>query len=145
SVMADSLVTHASRCRGLILRPLCAISHLNFFYEEHTLDPEELPRDVLRIRVMYFRKGYRDAQVASTVTPKDDAVDVVFDIDEGPLTTIGSLAVTPTRPVLTASQLGTMGLPAVGGPLDLTKLDSAKIRIRNALWDRGYADAIVVD
>lgn len=145
SVIADSIVTKASRCRGFVLVPLCAVSHASFFYEEHTLDPEELPRDVLRIRVMYFRKGYREARVEGRVMPSGDDVDVAFDIQEGPLTAVGSIAVSPTRPVLTPAQMGAMGLPGAGAPLDLDMLDSAKIRIRNALWDRGYADAVVLD
>jgi outer membrane protein assembly factor BamA len=145
SVLADSIVTQRSRCRGLILRPVCAVTKAEFAYEEHELDPQEVSRDVLRIRVIYFRKGYRQAEVTSSVTPRDDdAVDVTFTIAEGPLTTIGSMTVAHTREVLTERQMGSMGVPQ-SGPLDLTQLDSAKIRIRNALWDRGYADADVRD
>lgn len=146
SVLLDSIVTQPSRCRGLILRPFCALTRSSFFYEEHRLDPEELPRDELRIRVVYFRRGYREARVESAVTPSgDDAVDVAFTIDEGPLTTIGSLEVVETPDVLADGDVRSMGLPAEGGPLDLSQLDSAKIRMRNALWDRGYADAEVTD
>ena len=104
-----------------------------------------MQRDVLRLRVIYFRKGYRQAQVAGSVAPNGEGVDVTFTIDEGPLTTVASLAVTQTETVLADGLLRRMGLPGEGSPLDLTLLDSARIRIRNALWDRGYADAVIRD
>jgi len=87
-VLRDSIVTQATRCRALLLKPLCAISQSPYFVEKHYLDRAEIPRDELRIRVIYFRAGYREARVSSVVTPAKDQVDVTFSIDEGPATKI---------------------------------------------------------
>lgn len=148
SAVRDSLVTRASGCRGLLLRPLCAVTHVSFFYEKNELEAEEVPRDALRIRVIYFRNGYRETQVASAIEPvgtDGEYVDVVFRVSEGPLTTVGSLEVTQSREVLSAGRIRAADLPATGDALDLNRIDSARIRLRNALWDRGYADAVVSD
>ena len=149
SVLRDSLVTRSSGCRGLLLRPICSVTHLSIFFEKNELDRAEIPRDELRIRVIYFRNGYRQARVASSVIPADkdpaEYVDVTFTVDEGPLTTVGLLEVTQTLDVLSARRVRSAGLPAEGGALDLNRLDSARIRLRNALWDQGYADGVVRD
>ena len=145
SVLADSIVTQASRCRGLLFKPICKVTHASFFFEKHELDPAELQRDVLRLRVIYFRKGYREARVEAVTSPDGDDVNVVFRIVEGPLTTVAAVAVVQTDSVLSDTDLGRMGLPDEGGALDLTLLDSARIRIHKALWDRGYGDALIDD
>src|SRR4051812_33497959 len=58
-VVRDSITTEATKCRGLLLKPLCAISKSPNFVERHYLDRAELPKDELRIRVIYFKAGYR--------------------------------------------------------------------------------------
>ena len=143
NVLEQGIVTQPTRCRGLILKPLCWVSGSSLFWAEHELDREELERDELRLRVTYFRKGYREAQVESTVAPEGDGVRVTFSVTEGPLTTVGSLPVTQTNPLLAPEQIAEARLPAEGGPLDLIRLDSAKFFMRNWLWDQGHADAQV--
>ena len=144
-VLRDSIETQATRCRGLLLKPLCLISDADYFVEKHYLDRKELPRDELRIRVIYFRAGYRQAQVRSTVTPDGEGVRVTFDITEGPLTTVAVRNVVQTDSLLSSKAIRQSLIPGEGAPLDLNKLDSAKIRLRGTLWDLGYADALVAD
>lgn len=144
-VLEDSIATQETRCRGFILRPFCAITDSGIFLEKHYLDREELDLDELRIRVIYFRRGYRQARVESSLAPEDDGVAVTFTIAEGPLTRIEGLAVIQTDSLLSPEEIRRAELPPEGGPLDLTLLDSARIRLRNRLWDRGHADAEVRD
>ena len=145
SELEEGIVTQPTRCRGPLLWPLCKVSGSRFFWAKHDLDREELERDELRLRVIYFRRGYRQARVESSVTPDDDGVAVTFTIDEGPLTRIGSLTVAQTEPLLTERQVRQARLPPEGGPLDLVHLDSARVRLRSRLWDRGYADTQIRD
>ena len=144
-LLADSIATQETRCRGFLLKPFCALTDAGLFVEKHDLDPAELPRDELRIRVIYFRKGYRDARVSSAVTPEGEGVRVTFRIDEGPLTTVGARSVTQTEPILSEGQIADAGIPGEGDGLDLLRIDFARTVIRNALWDRGYGDAEVRD
>ena len=53
---------------------------------EHRFRPIELQRDVVRLRHIYTRYGYLDAEVSYDVRydAEDDLVDVAFLIDEGP-------------------------------------------------------------
>jgi outer membrane protein assembly factor BamA len=144
-LLTDSLATQETRCRGFLLKPFCAFSDASAFVEKHDLDPAELTRDELRIRVIYFRKGWREARVASEVTPEGDGVRVTFTVDEGPLTTVAGRRVTQTEPILSEGRIADAGIPEEGEALDLLRLDSARTGITNALWDLGYGDAEVRD
>lgn len=145
SVLRDSLATQETRCRGLLLRPLCWISGSPYWTEYHRLDRAELARDELRIRVIYFRAGYREAQVSTALTPEGDGVEVTFTITEGPPTRVAELAVRQADSVLSRRQVRRARLPNAGDLLDLNRLDSAQIRLRGQLWDAGYGDAVVED
>lgn len=144
-MLRDSIATRQTECRGILLRPFCAITDAGIFVEKHDLDREELELDEIRLRVVYFRRGYRRARVESSIEPGDGGVSVTFSIEEGPLTRIGELAVIQTDSLLSPGQLRRADLPAEGQALDLTRLDSARIRIRGWLWDRGHADAEIHD
>jgi outer membrane protein assembly complex protein YaeT len=146
SVLGDSIVTQPTKCRGLLLKPLCAISKSSYFVDKHNLDPAEIPRDELRIRVIYFRAGYRHATVSTEITPVEEGkVNVTFNIVEGPPTTIVQRTMSQADTVLTSRQLRQALMPDSGDLLNLAKIDSAKIRLRGKLWDLGYADATVED
>lgn len=140
-----SLVTQPTRCRSPAFKPFCWITDSGTFVEKRYLDRAELQRDELRIRVFYFRRGYRDARVASVVTPRGDGVEVVFEIREGLPTRTAALAVRQTESVLPERAIADVDLPRVGRPLELPELDTARIALRELLWERGYADAAVRD
>jgi outer membrane protein insertion porin family/translocation and assembly module TamA len=145
AALRDSIETQATHCRGLLLQPLCLISSSPYFVEKHHLDRDELTADELRIRVIYFRAGFREAQVSSVVTPHGDGVNVTFNITEGPATRVGDLSFVQTDSVLPQRMLRRALAPRAGDLLDLNRIDSAQIRLRGMLWDRGYGDAIVDD
>lgn len=145
AAVRDSIETRETRCRGLLLRPLCMVSSSRFFVDRHYLDRNELPADELRIRVIYFRSGYREAQVSTDITPHGDGVNVTFRVTEGPATRVSTLAFEQTDTVLSERLLTRSLAPRPGELLDLNKVDSAALRLKGMLWDRGYADAVVVD
>ncbi len=140
-----TLVNQPTTCKALILKPFCAFTKSHLFQNRHSLDRTELPRDELRIKVYYWLRGYRHTQVSSAVTPKGGGVNVAFNVAEGAPTVIASVEVRQTPQLLSARQVRRSGLPRQGQPLDLTQLDSLQTRVRRALWDRGYGNAVVSD
>jgi outer membrane protein insertion porin family/translocation and assembly module TamA len=140
-----SIQTEATRCRGLLLRPLCLIGSSSIWKETHRLDSLEVGRDELRIRVRYFQRGYREAEVESRIEPRNGDVEVIFDITEGAPTIIDSLAVEQAGEVLSERQMEMAFVPGEGDPLDLIRLDSARVRLREMLDRAGYLDAAVMD
>jgi len=136
-----TLSTQPTTCRTFFLKPLCALTHSHLFEVRHSLDRAEQPRDVLRIKVYYWLRGYRRTQVTSSLRPQGRGVGVTFDVVEGPPTLIESVAVTQEKPLLSARRVRRAGLPARGRPINLVDLDSLETRVRRSLWDLGYANA----
>ena len=139
-----SIVTDESHCESFVLRPICWFNKSKLFYERRYLDRDELIRDMLRLRVFYWKRGFRETQVDTVIAPRDrDKVAVTFLVDEGPATIVSDVSVTQTNPVLPNRAIARRTLLKRGDPLNMIKLDSMRLRLETALWDRGYADAIV--
>ena len=140
-----SLVTDASHCVSAILRPFCWISKADYLYKRAYLNHEELMRDVLRARVFYWKRGYRETEVDTVVTPKgDDKASVTFNVKEGAPTMISSISVRQTgKTVLTDREIQRRMVLGANSPLNLIRLDSSLIFLQQGLWNQGYADALV--
>ncbi len=139
-----SIATDQSHCVSLILRPICAISKTRYFYSRKYLDRVELARDVLRIRVYYWKRGYREADADTLVKQTDhDDVAVTFFITEGPPTLVSDIAVNQKKKVLSDREVAKRVVLGKGSPLNLLRLDSTRVFLQQGLWDKGYADAIV--
>jgi len=146
ALLEQSIATSASTCRGIVFRPFCLISRSARFWKKAYLDRSELRRDVLRIKVFYWKRGYREAQVDTSVTPArgdGDEVAVTFRIQEGPPTLLRAVRVERPPTVLPDKRVAQLMLLRAGEPLDLVELDSSLVLIRNAMWERGYADAVL--
>jgi outer membrane protein assembly factor BamA len=142
--LESRIYTTATKCRSILLAPFCAIGNYRGFEERHYLDHKELARDVLRIKVYYYEKGYRETQVDTAVSPVNEKqVDVRFDIVEGPPTMIASVNVVYDSTLLSAKKVRSLTLLHPGEPLDLFAMDTMRVNFQNALWDLGYADALV--
>jgi outer membrane protein insertion porin family/translocation and assembly module TamA len=140
-----SIHTQPTRCRALLLKPFCLISNADIFEETQRLDSLEMHRDGLRLRVRYFQRGYREAEVTARVVRHGGGAEVIFDIREGAPTVIAANRIEQSGTVLSPAQLSRAAFPAVGRPLDLILLDSALIRLREQLDAGGYLDALVDD
>ena len=106
-------------------QPFCLVSNWSLFKERHYLDRTELRRDILRIRVFYWKRGWRDAQVDTAVTPKDGGVRVEFKVTEGPPTRISSIRVERPGEVLSDNEVRNVMKVRAGDPLNLIALDSS--------------------
>ncbi|MEO8576896.1 MAG: BamA/TamA family outer membrane protein [Gemmatimonadales bacterium] len=139
-----SVSTDASHCLSLVFRPFCWISQSRFVYVKKYLNRDELSRDVLRIRVFYFKRGYRETQVDTAVADKGkDEVAVTFVVNEGPPTMVTEISVSQTKNVLTDREIAGRLVLGKNTPLNLIRLDSSRVFLQQKLWDKGYADAIV--
>ena len=144
AALEKSVATTATRCRSFLLSPICRFSRFRGFEERHYLDHRELRRDVLRLRVFYFKHGFREAQVDTTVTQlTGKTVAVRFDIVEGPPTVVTDVTVHHDSTLIKPKKVRELTRIVVGEPLNLFQLDSTRVLFQNELWELGYADALV--
>ncbi|MEX2110222.1 MAG: BamA/TamA family outer membrane protein [Gemmatimonadaceae bacterium] len=142
--LLQSIHTTASHCNSFILKPFCWISKAKYFYTKKYLDREEFQRDPLRIRVFYWKRGYREATVDTAVVDRGrNQVGVTFTINEGPPTIVTNVIVNQATQLLTEKEIGKRVVLRANGPLNLIRLDSSRVFLIQSLWDRGYADAEV--
>jgi outer membrane protein insertion porin family/translocation and assembly module TamA len=142
--LEKSIATTQSECKSLLLIFFCKVSRSPTLWDRHHLDRTEFRRDVLRILVFYWKRGYREATVDTAVVRLGPGqVKVVFDIHEGPPTTIASLRVDYDSTLLTPRQVSRMAILRAGDPLNLVVLDTMRLNFQVAMWDRGYGDAQV--
>jgi outer membrane protein assembly factor BamA len=141
--LQDGLATRPTRCRSILYTPLCLLSRSPTFARRFHVDPDELRRDELRIRLYYWKRGFRDATVTTRTTPGRGGIKVTFAIDEGEPTIAERIDVVPADSVLPAGTIRGALLLRPGDPLDLVSLDSTRATLRDELWERGFADARV--
>ena len=141
--LEKSISTTASRCNSPLLLPFCLVSKSPLFVEKHYLDRKEFQRDVLRLRVYYWRAGYREATVDTSVTRNGKGVTVTFDIHEGEPTIVSGLRIDYDTTLISQKQRNRLAILRVGRPLNLNVLDTMRLGFQSQMWQRGYADAIV--
>jgi outer membrane protein insertion porin family len=141
--LLQGLATKASACRSVLLSPFCLVSQSPTFSNRRYLDPVELQRDALRIRLFYWRRGYRHTAVVTKTEPHKGGVRVTFNVTEGKPTIVEKLDVVQSERVLPERVVNRSLKLRDGQPLDLIALDSSRLLLRNELLDRGYADAEV--
>jgi outer membrane protein insertion porin family len=133
--------TRTSSCRLPFLIPLCKLTPTQLFTDRRRTTPAALGEDITNLRVYYWQRGFRDAQVDTVLTPAKRGSIVEFRIVEGEPTRVGSLEVTQTSPVLSPAELADAVVLRSGEPLDLVALDTTLARLHAAVWNKGYGDA----
>jgi len=144
SELLQNIYTTASYCNSFILKPFCWISKSKYFFTRKYLDHQELQRDVLRIRIFYWKRGYRETEVDTAVVPRGrNQVGVTFTIREGPPILVSNIIVSQPTPLLSQREIDRRVALGIGGPLNLIKLDTSRVNLQTSLFDKGYADAEV--
>lgn len=143
--LGRALSTQESRCKNLIYELFCKPgARWGAVYERNYLDQDEFKKDVVRLLVFYFRRGYRDATVDTVITKlRDNKVRVAFNVKEGPPTVVERVTVEGIGTTLPPRDTTREVRPKVGDPLNLLALDSSVARIRQRIWERGYVDAVL--
>ena len=132
--------TRPSPCRLPFLIPLCKVVRSQVIVDRRRTTSAALGEDITAIRVYYWQRGFREAQVDTVLTPQKLGTAVEFRIVEGTPTVISSLAVTQRATVLSAAELDEAVTLAQGDPLSLIALDTTLSRLRSAVWNHGYGD-----
>jgi len=130
--LSRSINTRASKCRSLLLFPFCLFSKSPTVEDKYYLDQTELERDVVRIRVYYWYKGYRETTVDTVITklaPKK--VGVEFKVTEGRPTLVRKLAIIYDSTLISDKTRKRLTLLKAGDPMDLTKLDTMRVSFQN--------------
>src|SRR5258705_2095405 len=139
-----SIATTRSECKSFLWTPICWISRSPTVWRKYYLDHGELRRDVRSIKVFYWKRGYRETTVATAVVKsRPRQVRVVFTIVEGPPTVIANMDVEYDSTQIPARLVRRLTTLAKGDPLNLIVLDSMRLNLQLALWNRGHADAQV--
>jgi outer membrane protein assembly factor BamA len=137
------IFTRTSSCRLVFLAPICRFTATQLFTDRRRTTPAALGEDITKLRVYYWRRGFRDAQVDTVLEPARRGAAVTFRIVEGPPTVVGTLDVVQREPVLTPPELEHAVVLRTGEPLDLVALDTSLARLHDAAWNKGYGDVRV--
>lgn len=140
--LAAAIVTRPSRCSSNFLLPLCWFG-ADFAEEDAYLPRRELPRDELRLRIWYQRRGFREAQVRVDTTRTGDGVLVLFHIEEGRPVLVDSIGYVGAEDVVEEGLLSDLPL-AAGDRLSTLELDASRDSVIHRLANRGYAYADVL-
>jgi len=139
-----NISTTATSCRSAVLYFFCRFGNWRAVEVRHYLDRQELQRDVLRIRVLYFKHGYRETEVDTTVSRLNEKqVAVRFDIREGPPTLVTDVSVVYDSTLLRPRRARRLTVLKQGEPLDLFQIDTMRVGFQNEMWELGYSDALV--
>ncbi|MEO5814590.1 MAG: BamA/TamA family outer membrane protein [Gemmatimonadaceae bacterium] len=134
------LFTRASPCRLPFLIPLCKLSASQVIVDRRRTTSAALADDLDKLRIYYWLRGFREAQIDTVLTPGKRGVAVAFRVVEGEPTRVGSLNVTQRAPVLSEQELTNMVELKEGEPLNLIALDSTLAHLKSAIWNKGYGD-----
>lgn len=140
--LRQSLATRASGCRSLLVSFLCAINDWDAVYQHEYLDAQEFRKDVLRIKVFYWKRGFREAEVDTAIVPREGKeVRAIFRVTEGAPTLVERVEVLRPAALLPDRAMRRLVLVRAGRPFDTFQLDTTLSRLRQAMWQRGFADA----
>ncbi|UCC47562.1 MAG: BamA/TamA family outer membrane protein [Gemmatimonadota bacterium] len=135
-----AIATRASGCKSVFLAPLCWL-RIGAFVRTERFDSRELRTDVARIRVYHFRRGYRQAQVDTSLVREGDFVDVTFLVDEGAPVIVRSLEVSRLEDIPDARAILSRLPLKEGQPFSEVDLTASRERIERELGNRGYPEA----
>ena len=137
--LARTIVNRETRCRSFSVFGLFC----PFGAQREVLNERELARDVLRLTNFYNIRGFRDARIDTVlVSPSEDAVELSFQIDEGPPVRIASLTVEGADVFEEFDP--TAELPVeVGGLLNAIDLAATRDSLIQRFRNRGYPRADV--
>jgi len=142
--LEKSISTRASSCRSFVIEIFCLFSHSPTFEDKYYLDEDELARDIIRIRLYYWKRGWRDSEVDTVVTPTGTRqVKVTFKVAEGPPTIVRKLSMFYDSTLISDKTRKRLTLLHANDPLDLVRLDSMRVMFQDEMWDQGYGDAVV--
>lgn len=133
------IATQPTRCISAALQPVC---WLGGSLDRHYLDARTLMADLLRLRLFYHQRGFREARVELDTTRSDRGMHILFRISEGEPVLVSTVE------VVGAAEIGgalTSRLPLrAGEPLSMLAFEATRDTLIARLANRGYAAADVL-
>lgn len=142
-----AILTRPTHCRTFLFKfplPLCPLTNWGFAHVREYLDERELPLDLLRLRLFYRQRGFRDAHVDTLVQRENGTVRIEFHIEENDPTRIATLALTGGEDVVERAEARKDLGVAEGHRLDLVALGQGERKITERLRRKGYVNATVL-
>ena len=131
-----NIYTTATSCESVLFALVCKFSRWRALEKREYLNRQELQRDVLRIRVFYYKRGFRETEVDTTVTQlNENLADRKQKISLTPEVVDWVIDIT--------CKDRSYGARPLRRAIQRYVEDSMRVGITNELWDRGYADALV--
>ncbi len=143
SEIKRAIATRATGCRSVVLSPLCWIG-LDAFRRIERLDYRELRTDLARIRIFYYRRGFRQAAVDTVLARSRGAVSITLQIEEGAPVVVRSLELFGLDSIEDWEKVASDLPLKVGGAFSEIDLSATREQIERELRNRGYADAAVL-
>ncbi|HKK07890.1 MAG TPA: BamA/TamA family outer membrane protein, partial [Gemmatimonadota bacterium] len=145
--LASAISTQATHCRSVVFQVLllCPLTNWGLVEDRAYLDETALPADLLRLRLYYRARGFRDVRVDTTVERLDSKVRIRFDIREGEPTRLRALDIQGLPDVIDSSEVRREFPVQPGDPFSLVALDQGKQTITGRLRDLGFTEAAVLD
>lgn len=146
--LSRAIVNRQTECRTFVFQlfPLCPLG-VDWALDRQYLVPREIERDARRLRLYYYRRGYREATVDTSMTRSTDDgdrdVSLTFSIEEGRPVRVDSISFQGVEDVEEGTLLE--GLPLErGDPLSGILLDATRDTLEARLKNGGYAHADVI-
>ncbi|HSJ29788.1 MAG TPA: BamA/TamA family outer membrane protein [Longimicrobiales bacterium] len=139
ALVRSVVATQATGCISAALQPVC---WLGGSLDRHYLDGRMLTADLLRLRLFYHQRGFREARVELDTTRTGRGIHILFRITEGEPVIVRSVQVEG------AGEIGaglTNNLPLrAGQPLSMLAFEATRDTLIARLANRGYAAADVL-
>src|SRR5258707_5972203 len=134
------LFPRGSNCRLPFLIPLCKVSPSQLFTDRRRTTSAALGDDILKLRVYFWRRGYREAQIDTVLMPEPRGMAVAFHVVEGPPTKLSALIVQQRAPGLSEYELASLVELKESGAFDLVAAHSTPPHPETTDLDQGDAD-----
>ena len=147
-LLRAAIISNASRCRNVALE-LLRVCRLGVGRDKQAADMMALQSDLLRLRIFYFERGYREAVVRLDTVTRNQALSATFLITEGAPIRVAAVRLEGVE----AFDDGARGqieravdrLPLrAGEPLSLIAHEAARDSLLNLARNLGYARAEVL-
>ena len=136
--LSVAIATNDGECRTLAVVCAVGLTRTPYHFDQATLDA-----DVLRLRIFYFERGFREAEVEADTVRVDDGVEVVFRIREKRPVRVGQLEVDGLEEV--PVQGATRGLPMrEGSRFDIKLYEATRDTLAARLQNEGYPRVVVL-
>lgn len=140
SELASAIATRESQCRNPVYQ-LLLLCWAGLGVEPAELDPRALEADAFRLKVYYYERGFREAEINADTTVVDSAeVRVTFRVQEGRPVRVDEVKIEGLPDALSGRDLPIER----GGLFDVVAYEATRDTLQSRLWNNGYVNGQVL-